>query len=166
MKRFVDALVDAGASGLIVPVMPFDEAGTTFEACGERGLALVPLIAPTTSDARLSQIGERARGFLYAVSLTGTTGERATLDRRLPEIISRAASHTGVPVAAGFGISTPAHALAAAAAGADGVIIGSRLVRAADQADDPARTVAVAVREFADALGPGARTLRPSAVIG
>ena len=113
--------------------------------------ALVPLVAPTTPDERLSQIGARARGFLYTVSVTGTTGERAALSDRFAEIVARAKAATDVPVALGFGIATPEHARQAADAGADGVIVGSRLVRAAQEADDPA----AAVREIVAALADG-----------
>ena len=73
---FADSLRDAGASGLIVPDLPLEEAPAVLGACDARGLALVPLVAPTTPDDRLAAIGERARGFLYTVSVAGTTGER------------------------------------------------------------------------------------------
>jgi tryptophan synthase alpha chain len=152
LERFADMLLAVGASGLIVPDLPFEEAPAALAALDARGLALVPLIAPTTPDERLAQIGARARGFLYTVSLTGTTGERAANDEGLPAILARARSHTAVPVAVGFGISTPAQATAAAAAGADGVIVGSRLVRAAGEAADPAGAVRTLVGEFAAAL--------------
>ena len=122
------------------------------EVCDGRGLALVPLVAPTTPDERMRRIGDRARGFLYTVSVTGTTGERAELDGSLSGVLARARASTGVPVAVGFGIGTPQQAAEAAGAGADGVIIGTRLVRAAAEADDPAAAVGRLVREFADAL--------------
>ena len=112
----------------------------------------MPLVAPTTPDERLARIGAGAQGFLYTVSLTGTTGERAALDGGLADVVSRAAAHTEVPVAVGFGIGTPEQAGAAAAAGADGVIIGSRLVRAAGEPGDPAAAVAELVRGFRAAL--------------
>jgi tryptophan synthase alpha chain len=133
LERFVDLLVRAGASGLIVPDLPLEEAPAALEACDAAGLALVPLVAPTTPDERLREIGARARGFLYTVSVTGTTGERAALDGGLSAVIGRARAATPVPVAVGFGIGTPEQAGAAAAAGADGVIVGSRLVRAAGE---------------------------------
>jgi tryptophan synthase alpha chain len=152
LERFVDMLVDAGASGLIVPDMPLEEAPELLDACDRRGIALVPLVAPTTPDERLARIGERARGFLYTVSLTGTTGERTSLDAGLGAVIARAAAHTAVPVAVGFGIGTAEQARAAAAAGADGVIVGSRLVRAAGETGDPVAAVTELVREFARAL--------------
>jgi tryptophan synthase alpha chain len=152
LERFADALVAVGASGLIVPDLPHEEAGDTRAACDERGLALVPLVAPTTPPDRLTAIGAAARGFVYTVSLTGTTGERAALDGTLAGIVERTARSTSVPVAVGFGISTPQHVAQAADAGAAGVIIGSRLVRAAAESDDPARAVAALVREFSEAL--------------
>jgi tryptophan synthase alpha chain len=152
VERFADALVAVGASGLIVPDLPNEEASATRAVCEERGLALVPLVAPTTSPERLAAIGVAARGFVYTVSVTGTTGERAALDGALADVIARAASSTSVPVAVGFGIGTPQQAAAAAEAGAAGVIIGTRLVRAAAESDDPARAVGELVREFSRAL--------------
>jgi tryptophan synthase alpha chain len=152
LERFLDGLVTAGVSGLIVPDLPFEEAATARAACVERGLALVPLVAPTTPDERLTEIGAGAGGFLYAVSLTGTTGERSAAADGLEEIVARTAARTEVPVAVGFGIGTPEQAAAAAAAGADGVIIGTRLVRAAGESDDPVSAVGALVGAFAAAL--------------
>ncbi len=147
LERFADMLVSVGASGLIVPDLPLEEAPATLAALDARGLALVPLVAPTTPDERLAQIGARARGFLYTVSVTGTTGERAANDGGLADVIARACANTSVPVAVGFGISTPEQAAAAAEAGAAGVIVGSRLVRAAEDED-----VRAVVAGFAGAL--------------
>jgi tryptophan synthase alpha chain len=117
-----------------------------------RGLALVPLVAPTTPESRLERIGRQARGFVYTVSVTGTTGERARVDGALESLLRRVGAHANVPVAVGFGISTPGHARAAADAGAAGVIIGSRLVRAAGEAEDPPAAVGELVAQFRDAL--------------
>ena len=125
-------------------------------ACDHAGLALVPLVAPTSTDERLAAIGARARGFVYTVSVTGTTGERAGVAGELPGMLARVRAHASVPVAVGFGISTPEHAAATADAGADGVIVGSRLVRAAaeaaDAGEDPAAAVGAAVGELARGL--------------
>jgi tryptophan synthase alpha chain len=151
-EAFAAALADAGASGLIVPDLPLEEAPALLEACDRAGIALVPLVAPTTPDGRLAAIGARARGFLYAVSLTGTTGERDALGFDLSSMLERARSRTDVPVAVGFGIATPEHAAAAADAGADGVIVGSRLVRGATESGDPPGAVAELVRSMAAAL--------------
>jgi tryptophan synthase alpha chain len=151
-ERFLDRLLEAGVCGLIVPDLPFEEGEELGQAAVRRGLALVALVAPTTTDERMELIGRRAQGFLYAVSVTGTTGERAAGPRALRPLIDRAKAHTDVPVALGFGIATPAHAAAAADAGADGVIVGSRLVRAAGEGPDGAAEVGRLVGEFATAL--------------
>ena len=152
LDAFADALATRAIAGLIVPDLPFEEAPAVLEALDARGLALVPLVAPTTPDERLATIGARARGFLYTVSLTGTTGERAALDASLNDVIARAQAHTEVPVAVGFGIATPEQAAQAAAAGARGVIVGSRLVREATEADDPVAAVGAAVAGLRAAL--------------
>ncbi len=151
-EAFVERLAQSGASGLIVPDLPLEEAPQVLDACDAHGLALVPLVAPTTPPERLSRIGERARGFLYTVSVVGTTGERSALSDRFAEVVSRAKASTAAPVALGFGISTAEHALQAAQAGADGVIVGTRLVRAAAESEDPAGAVGEVVGELAAAL--------------
>jgi tryptophan synthase alpha chain len=152
VERFVDRLASCGVSGLIVPDLPFEEAEEVAGYTAAAGVALVPLVAPTTPDERLARIGARARGFLYVVSVTGTTGERGAAGSPIAPLIARAHAHTAVPVALGFGISTPAQAAAAADAGADGVIVGSRLVRAAGEESDGAAAVGRLVGEFAAAL--------------
>ena len=134
VERFADELEQANVSGLIIPDLPLEEAPAALAACDAAGIALVPLVAPTTPEDRLARIGAQARGFVYTVSVTGTTGERGDVDST--ELLARVKAHTEVPVALGFGISTPAQAAAAAAAGADGVIVGSRLVRAAAEGED------------------------------
>jgi tryptophan synthase alpha chain len=150
--EFAEQLVQANACGLICPDLPLEEAPEALAALDARGLALVPLVAPTTPDSRLAAIGERARGFLYTVSVAGTTGEREGIAPGVGDVVARAKASTSVPVAVGFGISTPDQAAGTADAGADGVIIGSRLVRAAAESDDPADAVGAAVAEFAAAL--------------
>ena len=146
VERFADELARANVSGLIIPDLPLEEAPAALAACDAAGIALVPLVAPTTPDERLARIGAQARGFLYTVSVTGTTGERAGIDAG--DLLARVKAHTRVPVALGFGIATPEQAAAAAAAGADGVIVGSRLVRAAAEGED----VRALVEELAAAL--------------
>jgi len=152
-ERFADELAERGISGLIVPDLPLEEAAAMRAACDTAGVALVPLVAPTTPDARLAAIGAVARGFVYMVSVTGTTGERTGLDGGLATMLERTRARTAVPVALGFGIGTPEAAAAAADAGADGVIVGSRLVRAAGEGGtDPAGAVRELVVAFAAAL--------------
>ncbi len=154
LDAFTERLERAGACGLIVPDLPQEEAGEVLEACEQRGIALVPLVAPTTTPERMAAIGARARGFLYTVSVVGTTGERRRLDQQLPEIVARAKACTEVPVALGFGIGTAEQARHAADAGADGVIVGTRLVRAAAEAEDPAGAVGDVLAELAAGLAP------------
>ena len=149
---FVERLAQTGACGLIVPDLPEGEAQEVLEACDAQGLALVPLVAPTTTPERLARIGARARGFLYTVSVVGTTGERDALSEQFAQVIGRARQSTAAPVALGFGISNAEQARAAAQAGADGVIVGTRLVRAAGESADPAAAVGALVGELAAGL--------------
>jgi len=139
----------AGASGLIVPDLPHDESAELRAACDAAGIALVALVAPTTTPERLEAIGADARGFVYVVSLAGTTGERGELDPQLPALVERTRAATDLPVAVGFGISTGPQA-ATVGELADGVIVGSRIVRAADE--DGAAGVGRVVDELAQAL--------------
>jgi tryptophan synthase alpha chain len=152
VEAFVERLQRSGASGLIVPDLPQGEAPEVLAACDSAGIALVPLVAPTTTPERLAEIGAAARGFVYAVSVLGTTGERHDLGGRFAEVVARARARTAVPVALGFGISTPEQAREAADAGADGVIVGTRLVRAAGESADPAAAVGELVGELAAGL--------------
>lgn len=151
-RAFVERLARTGAAGLIVPDLPQGEEGEVLAACDASGIALVPLVAPTTTPARLAAIAARARGFMYAVSVLGTTGERRDLPPAAAGMIERAKAASPVPVALGFGISTPEHARRAADAGADGVIVGTRLVRAAAESADPAEAVGALVAELAAGL--------------
>jgi len=151
-ERFADGLAARGIAGLIVPDLPLEEAGGVLAACDAAGIALVGLVAPTTPDERLAAIAPSARGFVYTVSVTGTTGEREGIASALPPILARTKAHFDVPVAVGFGIGTPEAAAQAAAAGADGVIVGSRLVRAAGESPEPAAAVRELVASFAEAL--------------
>jgi tryptophan synthase alpha chain len=155
-ERFAAELAQRSISGLIVPDLPLEESAPFLAACDGHGIALVPLVAPTTPEERLDAIGRTARGFVYTVSVTGTTGERAAGPADPSALLARVKAHTAVPVALGFGISNGAQARAAADAGADGVIVGSRLVRAvaeaAEQGEDPASAAGSVVAELADAL--------------
>lgn len=154
VQRFLQRLARTGACGLIVPDLPYGEAPEVRAACESLGLALVPLAAPTTPPERMRAIGEHARGFLYTVSVVGTTGERRALSERFGEIVAGAKACTSVPVALGFGIGTPEQAAQAADAGADGVIVGTRLVRAAAESDAPAEAVGELVAALAAGLAP------------
>jgi tryptophan synthase alpha chain len=148
-ERFALRAASAGASGLIVPDLPHDEAGEVRAACDAEGLALVPLVAPTSTPERIAEIGAGARGFVYTVALTGVTGERSDVSAGLADTVARVRASTEAPVAVGFGISTPEQARTVSEI-ADGVVVGSRLVRAAGEGG--AGAVGELVGEFAAAL--------------
>ncbi len=133
-----------------MPDLPHDEAARASAPPATReGLALVPLVAPTSTPERIAEIGAGARGFVYTVSLTGTTGERNELAPDLAETVGRVRAAAEAPVAVGFGISTAAQARAVAEI-ADGVVVGSRIVRAAGEGGPEA--VGELVGELANAL--------------
>jgi tryptophan synthase alpha chain len=137
----------AGASGVIVPDLPLGEDEGIRDAFTEAGLAMVPLVAPTTSPQRRKEIAAVARGFIYVVSTVGTTGERGELPAELADLVAATKADAGeTPVAVGFGIGTAAQA-AEVGRVADGVIVGSRLVRAAGEGATPAES-ADSVAEF------------------
>ena len=123
-------LAGAGAAGLIVADLTPDE-GVPFEAVARAaGLAVVYLVAPTTPPARRAMVAGRTGGFLYCVSLVGVTGARTALPATVGRLVRDVKAVSPVPVAVGFGVSTPAHVRAVARAGADGVIVASALVDA------------------------------------
>jgi tryptophan synthase alpha chain len=137
----------AGAAGAIVPDLPLGEDEGIRAAFKEAGLAMVPLLAPTTSPERRKEICDVATGFIYVVSTVGTTGERGELPAELADLVAATKADAGAtPVAVGFGIGTAAQAVEVGKV-ADGVIIGSRLVRAAGGGSTPAES-ADAVAEF------------------
>jgi tryptophan synthase alpha chain len=125
---FCAALKAAGVSGLIVPDLPLDEIDPLSKAADDAGIALVLLAAPSTGEARLREICERSRGFIYAISVMGTTGARAEIAASAETLVRSLKAGTDTPVLLGFGISTPAQARAAATF-ADGVAVGAALMR-------------------------------------
>jgi tryptophan synthase alpha chain len=134
--EFAARAIAVGASGAIVPDLPLEEAEPVRDDFTTAGLALVPLVAPTTPPERRSRICAVAQGFIYVVSTVGTTGERDDIPPQLADLVTATQAEAEVPVAVGFGIGTPDQA-AQVGKVADGVIIGSRLVRAAGEAGDP-----------------------------
>ncbi|WP_190815054.1 tryptophan synthase subunit alpha [Saccharopolyspora pogona] len=127
-EEFCRALCESGITGLIVPDLPVDEAGSLSEVADRHGIDLVLLASPVTPPQRQQVIVERSRGFVYAVSLMGTTGEQLELAGSGRELATSLRRRTDLPVLAGFGVSSPHHA-AKAARYADGVVVGSALMR-------------------------------------
>ncbi len=152
LETFAQQAAQAGLDGVIVPDLPVEEAGPLQAALGRHGLDLIFLVAPTTDDRRLAAIAQRASGFLYLVSITGVTGARDRLPPDLPDLVARVRRHTRLPVVVGFGISRPEHARTVGHL-ADGVVVGSALLRAIAQAQDPitgARTFLRSLRQALD----------------
>jgi tryptophan synthase alpha chain len=129
-RERAEALARAGASGVIVADLTPDEGGPFEAVAAEAGIGVVYLVAPTTEPARRGVVAGRSGGFLYCVSLVGTTGARASLPASVGRLIADVKDVSPVPVAVGFGVSRPAHARLIARAGADGVVVASALVDA------------------------------------
>jgi tryptophan synthase alpha chain len=128
-ERFARMLADGGVRGAIVPDLPLEESAPWEAAAAGAGVDAVLLAAPVTPDDRLGELCRRSRGFVYGVNLMGVTGERATVAGSALTLATRLKAATDKPVVMGFGISTPDQAVTAAA-GADGVVIASVLMRA------------------------------------
>jgi len=151
VSRYVSDADVAGADGFIVPDLPPEEAGELEAACRAHGLALVFLLAPTSTPERIAAVASHATGFVYLVSLAGVTGARDQLPPDLATFVNRVRCATGLPLAVGFGIATPEHASAVGAL-ADGVIVGSALIKAVGAAADPAAAAGSFVRALSEAL--------------
>lgn len=148
---FVGSLVEAGFSGLIVPDLPGDEAGELAGIADDAGLDLIQLVSPTTPADRLVRILWAARGFVYCISITGTTGVRDRLPADLERQLSELRSKTELPLAVGFGISKPEQ-VRALRGQSDGVIVGSAMVRLLEPLSEGAASreeVVAKIGEFA-----------------
>ncbi|MFC1606806.1 tryptophan synthase subunit alpha [Candidatus Latescibacterota bacterium] len=128
LKKFVDAAAECGLDGALVLDLPPEEAGEYKRLMDSKGLATIFLVSPITPDDRLELIAGNASGFVYYVSQMGVTGERDSIAVSIPEKIKAIRAHTNVPVAVGFGVSSPDH-VREIAKHADGVIVGSSIVR-------------------------------------
>ncbi len=149
-ERFAREAAAAGVDGLLVVDLPPEEAAELRQFTDPRGLDFITLVAPTTGDRRLAGIVKNAAGFIYYISVTGVTGTKTPEAAAVRPDIRRIRSRTGLPVAVGFGISTPAQARSFAAQ-ADGVVIGSALVKwlaAQGEAPDLLPRTAAYVREL------------------
>lgn len=154
VARFMERIAEAGASGVIVADLPVDEARPFLSAAEAVGIGVVLFAAPTIDDLRLRLVADSKPLFIYGVAELGVTGERVDRSAHAPELARRVRAATDIPLVLGVGISTPAHASAAAAV-ADGVIVGSAIVRCVlDAADQAAAESSVAhlVTELAAAV--------------
>ena len=138
IDRFVADAVAAGLAGFVVPDLPIEESDDLDTACRRAGLALVRLVTPTTPPERAEAIAKKSTGFLYCVSVAGVTGARTELPPGLIDRVKWLRTKTSVPILVGFGISSPEQVKAVAEV-ADGVIVGSALVRRITEAVDQPR---------------------------
>ena len=129
MEHFCEQAAGAGASGLVVPDLPLEEAERLSPIAEGAGLDLVLLVAPTTPRERMGRIAQSSRGFTYLVSVTGVTGERSTMENRVEGLVQTLKQSSPVPVAVGFGISGVEQVRQVRSWGADGAIVGSALVK-------------------------------------
>jgi tryptophan synthase alpha subunit len=139
-ERFADDVQAAGGSSMIVADLPADE---------QPELRRVQLVAPTSTDERIALAGKTTDGWLYLVTVTGTTGARGEVSSALPSLVERARRLVGVPLYAGFGISTPEHARTVAAL-ADGIVVGSRALQVAEEGPDALREYVASLRAALD----------------
>jgi len=156
LEGFLDEASDAGLDGLIIPDLPVGYEGDTAEAARARGLDLIFLCAPTTPPERRALIAERSTGFVYYVSVAGITGARTALPPDLAQNVKALKKLTRTPVCVGFGISRPEHA-AAVAKVADGVIVGSALVKRVAELSEQALAGVKVVRVIGEDLEALAR---------
>ena len=132
-ERFVNDAVAAGLDGIILPDLPPEEAGMLIQLSKKAGLDTIFLLAPTSTDDRIKIVCKVSQGFIYYVSLAGVTGARTTVASSVEESLKKIKAVTDKPVAVGFGISTPDQAAQVAHWGADGVIVGSALVKVIEE---------------------------------
>ena len=158
--NFARRMEEAGVAGIIIPDLPVEESDPWLEAASRRNLDTIFMVAPTTTPERLQATLAKAGGFVYYVSFTGVTGAKLSASPELLGKIGQVRSRTNVPVAVGFGVSTPEQAAALAGA-ADGVIVGSALIKAAMNASDPKARVR-AVDELARSIGSALRNGNPA----
>ncbi|MGD9854587.1 MAG: tryptophan synthase subunit alpha [Planctomycetaceae bacterium] len=147
LERFVDEAKDAGFAGFIIPDLPGDEAAECFELVRSHGLDLVQLVAPTTPRERVKQILKCCSGFVYCIAVSGTTGERERVADALLDQLRWLRQETDLPLAVGFGISKPEHVIPLRGL-ADGVIVGSGIVRHLERLAVADETPAAVVREI------------------
>jgi tryptophan synthase alpha chain len=153
----------AGASGVLVTDLPVGADPEREAWLGASPLAFVRLVAPTTPDARMAEIARHGSGFVYLISRLGVTGVRADLPPELPATVARLRAATSLPIAVGFGISRPEHA-AAVGRIADGVVVGSAIVAAAERSVDEAVALARALRQGLDGVAGASGPERPREV--
>lgn len=168
VPAFAAELAAAGGAGTITPDLPPEESGPWRDACARHGLDPVFLVAPSSAEPRIRLVTGIARGFVYAASTMGVTGTRATVGGKAAELVGRVRAVSDLPVAVGLGVSTGAQA-AQVAGFADGVIVGSALVRVlleAERSGAGLEAGLAGIRRLAGELAEGVRAPVPAAPVG
>ena len=150
LEAFARRAGECGVDGVIVPDLPPEEAGPMLESCRPNGVHLIPLLAPTSTDARIRLACRDAGGFVYCVSLTGTTGARDSLPPGVFDLLDRVRRHTDLPLAVGFGVSRRDHVESIGRA-AQAAIVGSALIRVVKES--PRNLMVERARRFVLELG-------------
>jgi tryptophan synthase alpha chain len=150
LEKFCGDCAGSGVSGLIIPDLIPEEGAEMEESARKHGIDVIYLLAPTSTDERVRLVAGRSEGFIYLVSVTGITGARESLPADLEKFVGRVREETKKPLCVGFGISTPEQA-AQVARIADGVIVGSRIIRCLED-DEPLRAVADFTGELRNAI--------------
>lgn len=161
VEMFARDAAAVGADGVIVPDLPVEESDELWAACGAHGRDLIFMVAPTSTNERVAEIAARASGFIYCVSLVGVTGSRAELPE-LGSYLSRVRERTSVPLAVGFGVSTPEHVRQVAAV-ADGVVVASALIDGLEQV--PAAKMPATAKAFVENLRTGIERRSPAPML-
>ena len=151
LSKFCNACAHSGISGLIIPDLPPEEGSELETITHQQNLDLIYLLAPTSTEERISLVAERSRGFIYVVSVTGVTGARQQLPADLEAFLARVRMVAHQPLCVGFGISTPEQARRVARI-ADGVIVGSRLIQLMEAEDNFVSPVSSFIKGLRQAL--------------
>jgi tryptophan synthase alpha chain len=157
VEAFLDRAADCGMDGATIPDLPIEEAEPLLAPAGERDFRIICFATPATTGARRALVARQARGFIYYISVRGITGERTDVPTDLCDNIRQLKALTPMPVAVGFGISRPEHARAVAAV-ADGVIVGSAIVKRMRQAVEDGRDAAGAALDFIRSMSAAAKS--------
>jgi tryptophan synthase alpha chain len=147
VDAFVSRAADAGVDGVLLLDLPIEEADATHRALGSRGIDQIFLVSPTTTDERLKAAGRYGSGFLYAISRLGVTGARSAVAETAEPLVARVKAATALPVALGFGISTPEH-VRAVTAYADAAVVGSAIVQVVADHAASGKDVGASVERF------------------
>ncbi len=137
LERLPEVARGAGVAGFIIPDLPYEESADMRAALDRVGVALVQMVTPVTPDARLRMLCAASQGFVYAVTMTGTTGKSVAVPDEVLQYMDRVKSMSPIPVCAGFGIRTAEH-VSRMQGHVDGVVVGSALVEVLERGEDPA----------------------------